>query len=73
MIFSFYNPQTTNQIARYCPSPAMQINSVAFVEYKGTHFIFGGRKDGSIVVYEGNNTSPFLVLKKHAQNGMVFG
>uniref|UniRef100_A0AC35FMY9 Phospholipase A-2-activating protein n=1 Tax=Panagrolaimus sp. PS1159 TaxID=55785 RepID=A0AC35FMY9_9BILA len=65
---NFYNPNATNLLANYCPSPPMQINSLAFVDYKGICYIFGGRKDGSIVVYDGNNTTPFVVLKGHSHN-----
>ena len=50
--------------------PACAINSLAYVEYRNSFYIFGGRKDGSIVVYEGNGTSPLVVLKAHTMNGM---
>uniref|UniRef100_A0A7E4V5N5 WD_REPEATS_REGION domain-containing protein n=1 Tax=Panagrellus redivivus TaxID=6233 RepID=A0A7E4V5N5_PANRE len=63
-----YDPEGTKQLMSYTPSPPMAINSLEFVEYRGTQFIFGGRKDGSIVIYEGNNTVPFLILKGHNQN-----
>uniref|UniRef100_A0A914XT83 Phospholipase A-2-activating protein n=1 Tax=Panagrolaimus superbus TaxID=310955 RepID=A0A914XT83_9BILA len=65
---NLYNPNATNLLSSYCPSPPMQVNSLAFVDYKGKCYIFGGRKDGSIVVYEGNNTVPFLLLKGHSHN-----
>lgn len=70
--FSLYNPNATNLLASYYPSPPMQINSLDFVDYKGTCYIFGGRKDGSIVVYDGNNTVPYIVLKGHSHNGKYF-
>ncbi|KAE9549992.1 hypothetical protein FO519_006792 [Halicephalobus sp. NKZ332] len=65
---AIYNPHTTNQLASYLPVPTCAINSLAYVEYRNSFYIFGGRKDGSIVVYEGNGTSPFVVLKAHTMN-----
>ena len=70
IIFRIYNPNATNQLANYLPVPACAINSLAYVEYRNDFYIFGGRKDGSIVVYEGNETSPLVVLKAHTMNGM---
>ena len=70
IIFRIYNPNATNQLANYLPVPACAINSLAYVEYRNDFYIFGGRKDGSIVVYEGNETSPLVVLKAHTMNGI---
>lgn len=71
LFFSIYNPDATNLLNTYCPAPACAINSIAYVDYKDSAFIFGGRKDGSIVVYEGNNPLPLIVLKAHSMNGML--